>query len=68
LLSLVIDGELPADIEGQVGRHVAGCEVCERFGGEFAAVVAALRGAGEPETLNHDVVSRLQARLARDLR
>ena len=42
-LSSYIDGELPADERARIEAHLRGCEVCERFGGEFQATVHALR-------------------------
>ncbi len=44
-LSDYVDGELaPADKQ-QVDAHLAGCDACTRFGGEFGAVVKGLRRA-----------------------
>lgn len=68
VLSLFVDGELPDRVEWQVRAHVAGCDVCARFGAEFGAVVAALRGDTEPEPLAQDVLARLRSRLAREAR
>ena len=39
-LSDFIDGELSAELKAKVLAHLAGCPDCERFGGEFAKVVA----------------------------
>lgn len=51
LLSDYLDDTLPPDPRQRVEEHVRGCEVCERFGGEYAAAVRALRrqlGAAPP--------------------
>lgn len=42
-LSALIDGELEPSEKKKIEQHVAGCDLCERFGGEFAAAIAALR-------------------------
>lgn len=42
-LSDYIDGALDAEARGAVEAHVAGCSVCESFGGSVAASVRALR-------------------------
>lgn len=67
LLSQFVDGELPDGVEAQVRAHVAGCDVCARFGAEFGAVVGALRAVREPETLPPDVMARLRAWLSREM-
>jgi anti-sigma factor RsiW len=43
VLSDYLDGELPVKQHNQVEAHVRGCDACTKFGGEFAAVVTALR-------------------------
>lgn len=48
-LSDYVDGELPPEAKAQVDAHLAGCDACTKFGGEFGAVVAALR-----KSLRHD--------------
>jgi anti-sigma factor RsiW len=51
LLSDYVDGDLSADQKSQVEAHLAGCDACTRFGGEFGAVVKAVREKlGEPVT------------------
>lgn len=35
--------ELGADELAAVRTHLAGCDACERFGGEYSATVAAIR-------------------------
>jgi anti-sigma factor RsiW len=68
VLSLFVDRELPDRVEVQVRAHVAGCDVCARFGAEFSAMVEALRQGREPDAPSPGVVSRLQARLGREVR
>jgi anti-sigma factor RsiW len=64
-LSDWVDGDLSADRAAMLGRHVAGCDVCESFGGRFGAVVrrlkAAFRGSIEMPAVD---VAALEARLA----
>jgi anti-sigma factor RsiW len=43
VLSDYVDGELEAGLRAQVEAHLAGCDACTKFGGEFGAVVQALR-------------------------
>ncbi len=43
VLSDYLDGELEAELKAKVETHLAGCDACTRFGGEFGAVVRALR-------------------------
>lgn len=38
-----LDGELPPDRKARVEEHLRGCDWCERFGGEYAEAVEALR-------------------------
>lgn len=42
-LSDYVDGELAAPEKAKIEAHLAGCDACTRFGGEFGAVVKALR-------------------------
>lgn len=42
-LSDYVDGELAAEAKAKVDAHLAGCDACTKFGGEFGAVVGALR-------------------------
>ncbi|MBE2248658.1 MAG: zf-HC2 domain-containing protein [Myxococcus sp.] len=42
-LSDYLDAELAAEERVKVEAHLAGCDACTRFGGEFGAVVTALR-------------------------
>ena len=42
-LSDYLDGELVLADKAKVEAHLAGCDACTKFGGEFGAVVKALR-------------------------
>lgn len=64
-LSRLLDGELPEAEGSRLGAHVAGCDVCERFGRSFASVVRGLREElAEAEPLDAAVAERLKVRLA----
>ncbi len=68
-LSDYLDGQLPAVRREQVDTHLRGCPVCEQFGGEFGAAIAALRRSlAQPEPPEEGVVLRLRARLRAELR
>lgn len=62
-LSDYVDGELAAADKAKVDVHLAGCDACTKFGGEFGAVVKALRErlpAAEPsEAATLRLLSRL---------
>ena len=65
-LSAYLDGDLSAGRVARIDAHLAGCDWCEQFGGEFADMIAALREElSEPEPVPEDVIARLQARLDR---
>lgn len=67
-LSDYLDGTLSAARRGELESHLRGCDVCERFGGEFGADIAALRARlGAPEPLDAHLKARLRDRLRRDL-
>lgn len=66
-LSDYLDDELPRERRQKVEAHLAGCEVCERFGGEVGAVVAAVKQRLGSEALSADVAGRLADRLAEAL-
>lgn len=59
-LSEYVDGELDAALVARVEAHLAGCDACTRFGGEFGALVAALRRRVVGE-LPASAVARLDA-------
>lgn len=49
-LSDYVDGALDAEARAKVEAHLAGCDACSAFGGEFQAVLgAARRVLGERE-------------------
>lgn len=67
-LSEYLDGTLPAGSVDRINEHLLGCDLCERFGGDMAETVRALRERlGEPEPLEDEVASRLRKRLRADL-
>lgn len=60
-----VDGELAEAERREVEVHLVGCEECTRFGGEFGAVVKAVRerlGGGDVPA---DVAQRLEKALAK---
>lgn len=61
-LSDYVDGELARDERTRVEEHVRGCDWCERFGGEFASAVKALR-----DRLTRDLPDGARERLRRRL-
>lgn len=64
VLSDFVDGDLGAQTKERVMAHVGGCDVCERFGNEFAKMIAAVRAElREAESLAPDVEARLQTKL-----
>ena len=59
-----VDGELADDVRRKVEVHLAGCDVCERFGGRYAATVRRIRAAlAEPPAVDHGLTARLLGRL-----
>lgn len=62
-LTEYVAGSLEASRRAQLEAHVRGCPLCERFGGEFSDALRALRGTSEDNTLDEDVLARLEARL-----
>jgi len=66
-LSDVIDGTVPTARLSQIREHLAGCEVCERFGGHFAEMVrAARRVLAEAPAPDPGSSARLRDRLQRE--
>ena len=64
-LSEYVDRRLPRSRTGQVEAHLRGCDWCERFGGEFAGAVAALRAdLATVELVPEPVRARLRLRNA----
>lgn len=65
-LSDYLDGELPAAERTQVEAHLAGCDACTRFGGEFTSVVNALHHRlGGDGDVDQAAADRLDALLRR---
>jgi anti-sigma factor RsiW len=62
LLAEFVDHELDADSLDRVRLHLAGCDTCEKFGGEYADLVARLRAATTP-SVESGVRRRLNGRL-----
>jgi anti-sigma factor RsiW len=68
VLSDYLEGELEASEVSQIEAHLRECDRCERFGGAFAGVVAALRKElSSPAALEPAVADRLQKRLEREI-
>jgi anti-sigma factor RsiW len=59
-----LEGELPPATRSEVELHLAGCDNCRRFGGEFAGMVSAVGRQASGEPLPPDAAVRLRARLA----
>jgi anti-sigma factor RsiW len=69
-LSDYLDGELGAPDRQCVEAHLAGCDECTRFGGEFGAVITALRdrlGHQASTSSSSDVPSEVARRLDESL-
>ena len=63
-LSDYLDGALALDERIAIEEHVRLCDVCERFGGEFAALIDRLRlRLSTADPLPHETERRLRARL-----
>ena len=65
-LSAFVDGELGAAERAKIEAHLAGCDACTKFGGEFGAVVKALREkvSSEEEGPSEEARLRLLSKLA----
>lgn len=64
MLSDYLDDDLEPFERGQVEDHLRGCDTCERFGGEFASAIKALREQlAKPAPLDDELERRLQERL-----
>ena len=66
-LSEYFDGDLPYARVRQIEQHLASCDWCERFGGDFAQAVTRLRlrlAAAPPAPAS--VHERLMARLSEE--
>lgn len=66
VLSDFVDGEVSDEIRLLVGDHLAGCNRCERFGGAFGEMLAAVRKQlGVPEPVDAGIQERLRAVLSK---
>ncbi len=63
LLADYIDRELSAKDVGRVDAHLRECEHCEKFGGEYGALVGELKSRLKAPTVNPDVRARLTNRM-----
>jgi anti-sigma factor RsiW len=63
VLSDYLDGEVSDAVRAQVNAHLAGCDVCERFGGRFATTVGALRRHLAEPKVSDERLSELAALL-----
>lgn len=67
-LSEYLDNQLASDRRAQIDDHLRGRANCERFGGEFSVVVAALRHClANPEPLDETSLRQLRERLRQEL-
>ena len=63
-LSEYLDGELSEPRRNQLQAHLQGCEVCERFGGQFSDSIRQLRlGLKDGPADTRAVFERLRTRL-----
>lgn len=63
-LSDYFDGDLPPERVARIDAHLAGCDWCERFGGDFAGAITALRERlAAPAPPAPSAHARLMARL-----
>ena len=65
LLADYVDGELDAATKGQVEGHLRGCDICEKFGEEYAALVAHLRQGLQGTDTPPGLRARLGERMTR---
>ena len=63
LLGSYVDGELADGAVQRIHAHLLACDHCERFGGEYGALVAALRQSIEGEPVAAGVRTRLKERM-----
>jgi anti-sigma factor RsiW len=63
-LSDYLDNTLSDERRAQIDAHLRGCDICERFGQQFSATIAALREQlRQPPPVDHAVSARLRERL-----
>jgi anti-sigma factor RsiW len=60
-----VDGELPSETMERIEAHIRGCDQCEKFGGEYSQLVAALRSHMQTAVDLPDVGRRLERRMNR---
>jgi anti-sigma factor RsiW len=69
LLPDFVDGSLDGDALSHVHEHLAGCDWCERFGGQYAATVHGMRRHLSPrDGLDAESSQRLRRRLGEQIR
>ncbi len=67
-LSDFVDDALPEERAAQIRAHVKDCDWCERFGGEFAAVIKGFRRAlAVADPIDPGIERRLRERMRREL-
>lgn len=65
-LSDYLDGDTSPEQRAAIEAHLRGCDDCTRFGGEFGAIVQAVRAKlGGDEDVPASVAAGLDARLGR---
>ena len=64
LLADFVDRELDAETVRKVTDHLAGCDTCEKFGEDYAALVAQLRSGRTRLSADGGVRARLAARMS----
>lgn len=64
MLADFVDGDLERTVRERVITHLRGCDTCEKFGGEYEALVRALRaGAEDGSGARPGVRTRLASRM-----
>ncbi|MEZ5419539.1 MAG: zf-HC2 domain-containing protein [Vicinamibacterales bacterium] len=64
-LSDYADGEAPPALRAQIEAHVAACGQCAAFGGDFMALLAAMRRQlARPDDAPDDLRARVRAAIA----
>jgi len=61
-LSDYLDGEVTRDVAERIEAHLAGCDVCERFGHRMGALVGAL-GAPLADEPPAELIRRIKSRI-----
>lgn len=62
-----LDSVLPAERVARIEEHLAGCDWCERFGGDYADAVRTLRLRLAAAPIADSVHDRLLERLRKDI-